>query len=371
MKTRSTHNRRHRARQRHLTSPAPFVALILCWVVMTLAGCAPFGATSGAGASTAYGGSLNHTHDILILHGVGAATTPTVLLATHIGLYRTTDGGQAWTEVAGGAGQPMNGLMIFKLAQSPVDPQRVYVLAIIRSAGTPASPPGLYTSADAGRSWRLAAPLTDFANSAVFTMSAGAGSAGQVYVIDSTLGAHGLLMSLDAGAHWQAAPTLPTINPSGVLDDPQHPNHLLLWSRSTGLYESANAGATWAVAAGTIGAVYTATCAGATIYAPGDQGLFVSTDDGASFRLVDQLDTFTTVIPSDQAPQRAYALGGATISITTDGGRSWSPTAMTSQHPSDLAVDPTNPAIAYVAFSYPVGVAMTTDTGAHWRDVAP
>jgi photosystem II stability/assembly factor-like uncharacterized protein len=338
--------------------------------MLTLAGCAAGGA-SGAGTSTAFGGALNHTHDILVLRGVGTPQSPTVLLATHIGLYRSADGGSTWSEVAGGAGQPMNGLMIYKLAQSPVDPQRVYVLAIVRTAGAAPSPPGVYTSADAGRSWRLAAPLTDFANSAIFTISAGANGPGQVYVIDSTLGAHGLFMSMDAGAHWQAAPALPTSDPSGILDDPQHPAHVLLWSRSTGLYESADMGQTWMAAPGSSGAVYAATIAGATIYAPGDQGLFVSTDDGASFRLVDQLDTFTTVIAGAASPERAYALGGTTVYTTTDGGQSWRPTATTSQHPGALTVDPANPAIAFVAFSYPVGVAMTTTGGARWRDVAP
>ncbi len=357
-----------RQRRPHLLALAIGTALAL--LALTLASCAP-GDPSGSGANNAYGGSLNHTHDILVLRGVGTPQTPTVLLATHVGLYRSADGGKTWVDVAGGAGQPMNGLMLYRLAQSPVDPQRVYVLAIVRTAGKPPSPPGVYTSDDAGRSWRLAAPLTDFANAAIFTISAGANGPGQVFIIDSTLGAHGLLMSMDAGAHWQTEPTLPTSDPSGVLDDPQQPTHLLLWSRSTGLYESADAGQTWKTAPGTVGAVYTATIAGTTIYAPGDQGLFVSNDGGASFKLVDRLDTFSTVLAGDAAPQNAYALGGTTIYITHDGGRSWTPTAATSQHPGALTVDPANPAIAFVAFSYPVGVAMTTTSGARWRDVLP
>ncbi len=332
---------------------------------MALAGCA---STTGGSStsSSAYGGSLNHTHDILALRGVAN----TVLLATHFGLYRTTNAGQTWTEVAGGVDQPIDGLMLYKLAQSLVKPQRVYVLAIPRSASAPATP-GLYLSDDAGAHWRLAAPLTDFPNSAVFSFGVGAGGPGEVFAIDSTQGTHGLYISQDAGAHWQVAPTLPTSLPSGILDDPAHPGHLLLWSRSTGLYESQNNGQSWSPAPGVQGAVYTVSRAGQTIYAPGDQGLFVSNDDGATFKLVDQLDTFTAVIASDQSPQNAYALGGTTIYTTTNGGHSWAPAAATSQHPGALTVDPSSAAIVYVAFSYPLGVAMTTNAGKQWRDVLP
>ncbi|HLY32535.1 MAG TPA: hypothetical protein VKQ36_16035 [Ktedonobacterales bacterium] len=341
------------------------LALVALVAGLALASCAPGDGTSSA--SDAYGGALNHTHDLLALRGVAH----TVLLATHIGLYRTTNSGQTWLEVAGGAGQPIDGLMLYKLAQSPVDAQRVYVLAIPRTAAPAPAKPGLYTSNDAGIHWRLATPLTIFPNSAVFTVSAGASAPGEVFAIDSTQGIHGLYVSQDSGAHWQVAPPLPTSDPSGLLDDPTHPGRLLLWSRSTGLYESQNNGQSWAPAPGVQGAVYAVSRAGAIIYAPGDQGLFVSMDDGASFHLVDQLDTFTAVLASDQAPQDAYALGGTTIYTTTDAGHTWRPTSATSQHPGALTVDPANAAVAYVGFSYPLGVARTTNAGKQWRDVLP
>ncbi|HEY7848494.1 MAG TPA: hypothetical protein VIC27_00450, partial [Ktedonobacterales bacterium] len=84
-----------------------------------------------------------------------------------------------------------------------------------------------------------------------------------------------------------------------------------------------------------------------------------------------QQDTFSTVIASDSAPQHAYALGGTTLYATSSGGSHWTATTAPPQHPGALAIDPINPQIAYVAFSYPVGVAKTVDGGQHWNSVFP
>src|SRR5215468_925937 len=102
-----------RARRRRLLPPA----LALVALLLVLVGC--------GSSSDSYGGDKNHIHDLLALSGA----PKTLLVASHIGLYRTADGGKTWSEVAGGAGQLMDGLMIYKLAQSPVAPRRVYALA--------------------------------------------------------------------------------------------------------------------------------------------------------------------------------------------------------------------------------------------------
>jgi hypothetical protein len=81
---------------------------------------AAYATSTPAATSATFGGLFNHLHDVLPLRGV----VGTVLMATHLGLYRTTDRGRTWREVAGGHGQAMDGLMIFELAQSPLDPWR-------------------------------------------------------------------------------------------------------------------------------------------------------------------------------------------------------------------------------------------------------
>lgn len=339
---------------------------------MMLSLCLVMLACGGGQANTAqgaYGGALNHTHDVLALRGM----PDTALLATHIGLYRTSDQGRTWSEVAGGNGQVMDGLMIFKLAQSPVDPDRVYVLAIPRTGTHGATPgvPGLYTSADAGKTWKQATPDTVWPTHTVFTIGAGSSSAGQIFTIIPALAQNGLYVSDDFGAHWRALPPLPDAHPTGVTGVPGHPGRLLMWSSSTGVYQSDDAGLTWRPAAGTHSGVFALSVAGNTIYASGDAGTFVSTDAGVSFTLTNSTYTFSAVVGCAAAPEYAYAITGTTVYATSDRGKTWTATGNTTSHPGNLAVDADDPRVAYVAFSYPVGVDLTTDAGARWGSVLP
>jgi photosystem II stability/assembly factor-like uncharacterized protein len=335
------------------------VSLALCLAL--LAGCGR--------SSDAFGGSLNHMHDMLALRDA----PHTVLLATHIGLYRTTDGGASWTEVAGGAGQVMDGLMLFKLAQSPVDPARIYVLAIPRTGriGDAPATPGLYASGDYGKTWKLAAAETSFPTHAIFTIGAGSQSAGTVYTLIPALAEHGLYVTQDYGAHWSALPALPDSHPTGVVGDPNHPGRLFLWSLSTGFYISDDAGQTWTSDGDIQGGIFSVSIAGTTIYASGDAGTYVSTDDAAHFTLANPTYTFSAVVSSTATPPDAYAITGTSVYATSDDGASWHKTAPTSYHPGNISVDPSNPRTIYTAFSFPVGVQVSTDGGTHWKTVLP
>lgn len=326
---------------------------------------------AGCGSNTTtidrYGGSLNHLHDMLALHGAAH----TVLLASHLGLYRTADDGQSWQEVAGGSGQAMDGLMLFKLAQSPVDVQRVYVLAIPRPDNPKAAraTPGVYTSDDAGRTWTLAAALSAFPSSGVYSLGTGATGPGEVFVTIPSLGNVGVYASDDTGKHWHALPPVPTGNPSGILGNPAQPQRLYLWSVSDGLFTSGDGGMTWSRAGGVSGGIFSVSVAGDMVYASGGSGLYVSSDGGATFRLTDARDTFSAVAAGQSNPMHAYALTGDAVYVSADGGLSWKSGGATSRSPGVLTVDPANASTAYVGFSYPIGVAMTTSGGTSWHNV--
>lgn len=360
--------RQHGAKPR-LVNFRPIVTLwlALCGVVLlaVLAGCAPApGASTTPGASS---GSINHLHDVAPLRGVGAGGV--ALVATHLGLYRTADHGQTWREVAGGHGQVMDSLMIFKLAQSPVDPRRVYALAALRTSTPPPALPGVYVSEDAGQTWRLAASFASLSTSSIYTMSAGAATANTVYAYLPSRASNGLMVSADAGTHWQARPALPLSDISGVAEDPSHPGHLLVWSPVSGLYQSGDHGATWNAVSSIEGGVYAVSFAGDRVYVQSDSGLFVSDATGTRFHLVSAAASFSGVSFCAAAPDQGYGLTGTGVERTTDGGKTWQATAALSGHPTLVEADPNAPGTAYVGFSYPVRLDMTTDGGQHWRTI--
>ena len=69
------------------------IRLAMCGILLLvgMAGCstAPGASSTTTGINSS---SLDHLHDMLPLHGMAG----TMLVATHLGLYRTTDRGQTW-----------------------------------------------------------------------------------------------------------------------------------------------------------------------------------------------------------------------------------------------------------------------------------
>jgi len=340
------------------------ITVLSMLLLVGVAGCATAPSASSTTTGTS-GGALNHLHDLLPLQGVAG----TVLVATHLGLYRTTDGGQSWREVAGGHGQAMDSLMIFKLAQSPVNPQRIYALAAQRTSTPPPAVPGVYVSDDAGQTWRLAASFASLSTISVYTISAGAKAADTVYAFLPPRASNGLVASADAGTHWQEQPALPISDITGIADDPVHPEDLFVWSPASGLYQSSNRGASWSAVSGVQGGVYALSFAGNQIYVQSDSGMFVSDTTGTSFHLVNAAVNFSRISFCAAAPAQGYGLTGTGAERTVDGGKTWQATAALTGRPGLIAVDPHNPNIAYVGFSYPVAVNITTDGGQHWRSV--
>lgn len=336
-------------------------------LTLAVAGAMLLSACGGIGGSSTppLTATENHLHDVLALRGAPGA----VLLATHFGLYRSSDRGHAWTQVAGGPGQQMDGLMTYKLAESPVNPRRVYCLALPRSAmpGVTHATAGLYTSADSGRTWKLAAAVAAFPTGGVFSIGVSSASAGRVFAVVAALGAAGLYASDDAGAHWRALPKTPADDITGVLGDAAHPGHVYLWSNISGVFSSADDGHTWSAAAGIRGAVYALAPAGDMVYAGGDSGLFVSRDAGRHFVQSHAQETFSAISASLSTPGTAYALNGAEVYVTTDGGTTWRQAAPTSQHPALVAVDPTDAGSAYLGYLSPIGLDATRDTGGAWQ----
>lgn len=321
---------------------------------------------TACGGSTVdhFGGSQNHMHDLLALRGLSGV----VLAATHYGLYRSVDNGGTWTTVAGGAGQPMDGLMIFRLAQDPNDEKTIYCLAIPRTdrPQDARSPTGVYASNDGGQNWHLVTDAKAFPDQTIYTLGI---APHEIFVLLPVLGVNGLLASSDTGAHWHALPATPDPHPQGIAGDPLHAGRLWMWSTSTGLYRSDDDGAHWVTVAGIQGGIFAFTQVGNDLYASEDSGIFRSTDDGASFGLAYNGAVFTSIVAASAAPDHLFALAGSTIERSTDGGENWSAVAPTHEHAGNIAIVPSTPTMLFAASSYPISIERTTDAGNSWQTV--
>ena len=118
----------------------------------------------------------------------------------NLGFIRSTDRGRTWDQISPGAGGPVD---FHQMTISPAEPQTIY-----------GAHGGLQVSYDAGRSWRVVAPLPD----RLIDLAASAEEAGILYA--ATEG--GLLVSRDAGESWESilegAPvSMVEVSPNGML----------------------------------------------------------------------------------------------------------------------------------------------------------
>ncbi len=183
-------------RAKHRIAPAHLARCGLLGVIMLLlAACGGSDSSATAVATpqavrvNGFGTAANHPHAFI------AFSDNVLVLATHYGTFWSGNGGTNWTEVAGGPGQLMDGLMTYSLTSSPLDEQRLYELtqpAVNNHKGIL----GLYTSTDQGHSWQLSIPADNLApDRNIYLAAAGNDTPEEVYVYLPALGAAGLRVS--------------------------------------------------------------------------------------------------------------------------------------------------------------------------------
>jgi hypothetical protein len=270
-------------RSSHLIVESMLVALVLL-----LSACGGAISSNTASAPPApirvngFGTAANHPHAFV------AFSNNVLVLATHSGTFWSGNDGASWTEFAGGSGQLMDGLMAYSLTSSPLNSQRLYELTL-PALSNHKGILGLYTSADQGRSWKLA--ITEqrlVSNEDVYLAEAGNATPDEVYVYLPALGAAGLKISKDAGESFRATGALPFGNVTALLAQPGEPGQLLAAS-SDGMARSTDSGMHWemiqSISGGIFGRIVSAG-PGKPIYASGDAGMYASTDGGQTFKLV-------------------------------------------------------------------------------------
>jgi len=355
-------------RSSHVIVESMFVALLLL-----LAACG--GAMSSNTASTpptptrvnGFGTGANHPHALLAL------PNHVLVLATHYGTFWSGNDGTRWTEVAGGSGQLMDGLMAYSLTSSPLDPQRLYELTL-PTVSTQKGIPGLYTSTDAGRSWKLAITTQSLvSNNDVYLVEAGNDIPDEVYVYLPALGSSGLKVSTDAGAHFRATGPLPFGSLTALLALPGEPGQLLAAS-SDGMARSTDSGRHWkkiqSISGGIFGGVVS-TGPGNPLYASGDAGVYVSTDGGETFKLVNPGIAYGSLTASTTQPHVLYGRTGTGVYRSTDGGTSWQILPHVAGNLFGLAADPHHASEVYLTLSYPTAVYHFDQASQTWISLTP
>lgn len=349
-----------------------FILLPLLILSLLLAAC------SGTGSSTdtqstpsalphvnGFGTAANHVHAMLAL------PDHVLMLATHYGLFRSEDSGASWKQVAAGQGQLMYGLMTYSLDVSSLNPQRMYVLTQVTDIH-PASTLGLYTSTDQGRTWKLVTKMADLNTNYIFLTTAGNTSPDEVFIYIVSRGSMGLLVSKDGGQHFATAGTLPFGSISGLLALPGAPGHLLAYG-SDGAARSTDDGAHWQVIKNIQGGVLSMATPGPgkPIYASGDAGVFVSHDGGTSFTSMENSTSYASLTVSPVQPQVLYGKTGTATFHSTDGGKTWSTLPRISGNLAVLAANPDNASQVYLSLSYPTAVYSLSQNDTTWKSITP
>jgi photosystem II stability/assembly factor-like uncharacterized protein len=342
-------------------------ALILAAIALLLVGCNSEQNTPDTSQApvNGFGISSNHVHSLLIF------PSHVVLLATHYGIYRSQNDGTTWQLVAGGPNQVMSGLMEYAMTVSPLNPQRLFVLtrpSVIHNQGIP----GVYTSADQGRTWKLSIADSTISSTYPYTATAGNDTPDEVYIYQSELGNLGLKRSLDDGQHFSTSGALPFSNVFGILALPNEPGHLIVYG-SQGMASTADGGIHWQVIAGINGGIQDMTIAAQRqpIYAAGDAGVYSSTDDGKTFKLVYSEHPFYSLTISPQNPQIVYGKTGTNTYRSSDGGRTWTALPHLNGSITVLVVVPGDPSEIYASLSYPTELYRLNAAGTGWTSLTP
>ena len=355
-----------------------YIWLTLGVLALLLAACDSSGSNVQSATPTqvpvnGFGIASNHVHSLLAL------PNHVLVLATHYGSFRSEDSGKTWTQVSGGPNQLMQGVMNLSLNVSPFNPQRMYLLTQPSVTGHPSGVLGLYTSADQGRTWQLVNKTANFtaALDGIPFTAAGNDDLNEVYIYVRTLGTNGLKVSHDNGQHFTNTGTLPFGNITNMLAIPGAPGQLLIYG-SDGMARSTDSGKHWQVLQAITSSIFTVALSGphSPIYASGDEGTYVSKDEGKTFTQVSQ-DYHPQLVASPSQPQVLYSHSYLHITRSSDGGKTWAdlPALKTNNSNagsySNVAVDANNGATVYLSISYPTEVYSLNLGSTTWSSLTP
>ena len=320
-----------------------------------------------------FGIASNHVHSLLAL------PNHVLVLATHYGTFRSEDAGKTWTQVSGGPKQLMQGVMNISLVASPFNNNRLYLLTQPSVTGHISGVLGLYTSTDQGRTWQLVNKTSNFTaalDGIPFTV-AGNDDPNEVYIYVRTLSTNGLKVSHDNGQHFADTGTLPFGNITNMIAIPGVPGQLLIYG-SDGLARSTDSGKHWQILQAITSSIFTMAVSGPhnPIYASGDEGTYVSKDEGKTFTQLNQ-DYHPQLVASPSQPLVLYSHSYLHITKSSDGGKTWTdlPALKSNNNNagsySNVAVDADNGQTVFLSISYPTEVYSLALGNTTWTSLTP
>ncbi len=194
---------------------------------------------------------------------VDPSNSNNLYVASDQSAFKSTDGGVTWTAISYGIKMGQFGTDLSYIAVDPNAPQVIFAIA----------PAGLIRSPDGGTTWKLVVSAEVLFKTLVFDPFA----PGTVYLAL----AYDILKSTDDGQTFTTEFSLPNYNsPTSMVADPFHPGVLFAACQGTGVYQSADSGATWTLKSATSATLLAADPNRAVFYAYDPTYGVVATPDG-------------------------------------------------------------------------------------------
>ncbi len=286
-----------------------------------------------------------------------AAPFDTLYAATHVGLFRSDDGGFTWQRV--GAGLPDS---VYAVVTNPTSSLTVYA----------ATSAGAFRSDNRGETWQDASE--GFGHPAVRALAIDPAHPQVLWAGTSSFTAlEGMFRTDDGAAHWTfRSRGLSALTTEEVEVDPHHPGTLFAALGHGGLARSRDHGLNWSrlplpAEVFTVLDVEVDPVDPSTVYAVAYTGgpLFRSTDGGDTWGRFASTTPFIQELEIDpHDPTHFLAGGDATIYRSTDGGVTWLASLAPYARTIQLAIAP---GVLYAVVGLPTGPGVPHERTQLWR----
>lgn len=306
-------------------------------------------------------------------------TSDTLYLGTCLnGVFRSTDGGTTWAgglPAAGGLDSPFAHSCVPVLLVDSQTPGTVYAATSV-TGGPPSASNSVFKSTDGGKSWyEILAP----GGVSFRILSIDPHNPALIYALaegsDSTL-----FLSSDGGTTWAMSSLPAGFRPyQPFAFDPRDPNVIYAVTEN-GLFETTDGGATWELLnSGLTSADVSILAVGAegagNLYAGAahNAGILKSSDSGMSWRTVNSGLRAVSIgsLGVSQSAATLYAAGDTFLWKSADAGASWTTLRkdVDNSYQPAMAIDPRTPRTLYVAGT--TGILKSADGGTSWDTVRP